>query len=312
MKSFRSTSLRRGFTLIELLIAMAITTIIASVLISITSIAIDSWNRSRAELRAARQAKFMVDSMAKDFESLVTRRGNKFEWLSAKTDTTLPGSNKQKSANASKLIFFTAATDRYEGKINTPDDKGGDVSCVAYNLEYKDPIDGSSTSNFSTFTLNRLLVNPDITFDNLLGKTELEPAFLSYNSLMTDVKNFVCENIYQYSVTFHIEVTKDPGTAKASKLTVPVSLGPTAGSGRVIDFRILGSGIQLAESPTSDVTIDELKAGRVSAVEISLTVISDFGMQQLRGEKNLMGDAMTKFMAKNSFQYSKLVELPCM
>ena len=312
MNTFRPHPFRRGFTLVELLIAMAITTIIATVLISVTAVAIDSWNRSRAELRAARQAKFMVDSMAKDFESLVTRRGNKFEWLSAKTAASLPGSDKQKSSNASKLIFFTAATDRYEGKINTPDDKGGDVSCVAYDLQYKDPIDGGNTSNFATFTLNRLLVNPDQAFDNLLGKTELEPAFQSYNTQMTDVKNFVCENIYQYSVTFHVEVTKNPGTAKATTLSVPVSLGPTAGNGRVIDFRILGSGIQLASSPTSEVTIDELKAGRVAAVEISLTVISDFGMQQLRGEKNLIGNAMIKFMAKNSFQYSKRVELPCM
>lgn len=311
MKTYRSHPLRRGFTLIELLIAMAITTIIASVLISVTSIAIDSWNRSRAELRASRQAKFMVDALAKDFESLVTRRGNKFEWLSAKTAKVLPGSNKQTSANASNLIFFTAATDRYEGKINTPDDKGGDVSCVSYELQYKDPIDGGKTE-FSTFTLNRLLVNPDQAFENLLGKTELETAFQAYSAQMSDLKNFVCENIYQYSVTFHIEVTKDPGTEKASKMTVPVSLGPTAGSGRVTEFRILGSGIEVAASPTTNVTIDELKAGRVSAVEVSLTVISDFGMQQLRSKANLMGDAMTKFMAKNSFQYSKRVELPCM
>ncbi len=311
MKTFRSHPRRCGFTLVELLIAMLITTIIASVLISVTAVAIDSWNRSRAELRAARQAKFMVDTIAKDFESLVTRRGNKFEWLSAKTETTLPGPDRQKSSNASKLIFFTAATDRYEGKINTPDDKGGDVSCVAYNLQYKDPIDGAN-STFSTFTLNRLLVNPDQAFNDLLGKTELEPAFQAYQAQMVDLKNFVCENIYQYSVTFHIEVTKNPGTAKASTLSVPVSLGPTAGSGRVVDFRIQGSGIILAESPTTDVTIDELKAGRVAAVEVSLTVISDFGMQQLRGEKNLLGSAMTKFMAKNSFQYSKRVELPCM
>jgi hypothetical protein len=47
-------------------------------------------------------------------------------------------------------------------------------------------------------------------------------------------------------------------------------------------------------------------------MEVSLTVISDFGMQQLRTRKDLTGDAMIKFMAKNSFQYSKLVELPCM
>jgi prepilin-type N-terminal cleavage/methylation domain-containing protein len=311
MNTFRTRPSRRGFTLIELLVAMGITTIIASVLISITSVAIDAWNRSRAELRAARQAKVMVDSMARDFESLVTRKGNNFEWLYAATPPVLPGSSSQTSANASKLIFFTAATDRYEGKINTLEDKGGDVSCVAYNLEYKNPIDGSN-DKFSTFTLYRLLVNPDQAFESLLGKPALDTAFQAFSANVSDIKNYVCENIYQYSVVFHVEVSKNVGTATATKFTVPVSLGPSAGGGRVIEFRILGSGLQVASSPSADVTIEELKAGRVAAMEVSLTVISDFGMAQLRNGAVLKGNTLTKFMAKNSFQYSKLVELPSM
>ncbi|MDP4645929.1 MAG: type II secretion system GspH family protein, partial [Akkermansiaceae bacterium] len=71
-----SPKARRGFTLIELLVAMAITTLIVTVLVSITSLALDTWNRSRSEIRASRQAKAMVDSMASDFESMVSRRGN--------------------------------------------------------------------------------------------------------------------------------------------------------------------------------------------------------------------------------------------
>lgn len=312
MKIFPTHPARRGFTLIELLLAMAITVLIASVLVSVTAVAIDSWNRSRAEIRAARQAKFMVDAIAKDFESLVTRRGNTYEWLSAKTVARLPGNNTTQSANAANLIFFTAATDRYDGKINTTDDKGGDVSCVAYQLQYRDPISGGSDNTFSTFTLYRLLVNPNDAFENLLGKESLETAFQGYSGKVADLKNFVCENIYQYSMVFHIEVTRDAGAGKVTKLTVPVSLGPTAGSGRVTEFRILGSGLELASAPSSAVTLDELKAGRVAAMEVSLTVISDSGMQQLRNRTDLVGTALTKFMAKNAFQYSKRVELPCM
>ncbi len=311
MKTVSPHPSRRGFTLIELLVAMAITTIIASVLISVTAVAIDAWNRSRAEIRAARQAKHMVDTMARDFESLVTRKGNNFEWLYAATLPVLPGSSNQTSSNASKLIFFTAATDRYEGKINTPDDKGGDVSCVGYNLEYKNPIDGSN-DKFSTFTLYRLLVNPDQAFASLLGKPELNTAFQPFATTVSKLENYVCENIYQYSVVFHVEVTKNAGTATATKFTVPVSLGPTAGGGRVTEFRILGTGLEVATSPNASVTLDELKAGRVAAMEVSLTVISDFGMAQLRNGAVLKGNSLAKFMAKNSFQYSKLVELPCM
>ncbi len=311
MKISRSQPSRCGFTLIELLVAMGITTIIASVLISVTAVAVDAWNRSRAEIRAARQAKHMVDSMAKDFESLVTRKGNAFEWLYAATPPVLPGSTNQTSANASKLIFFTAATDRYNGKLNTPEDRGGDVSCVGYNLAYQNPIDGSK-DQFSTFTLYRLLVNPDATFENLLGKPDLEVAFQSYSSSVADLENYVCENIYQYSVVFHVEVARNVGTPTATKFTVPVSLGPTAGGGRVTQFRLLGTGVVVASAPSASVTVEEIKAGRLAAMEVSLTVISDFGMSQLRNGVTLKGNAMTKFMAKNSFQYSKLVELPSM
>ena len=186
MNTPRNSPAQRGFTLMELMVAMAITTIIVTVLVSITSIAMDTWNRSRSELRAARQAKAMVDSMARDFESLVTRRGNTNEWLSAMSSKTLPGI-KLKSTNAAELIFFSASTDRYDGEIgiNNKKDKGGDVSCIAYRLEYKDPIDQNGNL-FTTFVLNRLLVNPDNTFKDLLGKPDLTAAFAPYTTQLDD------------------------------------------------------------------------------------------------------------------------------
>ena len=81
----------------ELMVAMDITTIIVTVLVSITSIAMDTWNRSRSELRASRQAKAMVDGMVRDFEALIVRRGNAYEWVSAISPTTPPG-DKLKSS----------------------------------------------------------------------------------------------------------------------------------------------------------------------------------------------------------------------
>lgn len=114
MNSPRQSATRRGFTLMELMVAMAITVIIVTVLVSITSIAVDTWNRSRAELRAARQAKAMVESMAADFEAMVTRRGNLNEWFTATSAKTLPG-DKLLSTNAAELVFFSGSTDRYNG-----------------------------------------------------------------------------------------------------------------------------------------------------------------------------------------------------
>lgn len=319
MKSPRTSPIKRGFTLMELMVAMAITTIIVTVLVSITSIALDTWNRSRSELRASRQAKSMIDTMARDFEALVTRRGNANEWLSAITDTsgTDTSGNKLPSTNASKLIFFSAPTDRYNGELagkdqimgNSDDPAGGDVSCVAYQLDYKAPIDSGSTG-FETFVLSRLLVDPKPTFDQLLGVANKDKPLGGKGGVfdgvygttkVSDSANFVCENIYQFTVTFHVQVTDSTKTPPVTD--VPVTLGKDTKS-----LRILGTGI--ITDPVSSNLL--LPSGRVTAVDVSVTVISDFGVDQLKRRVFKDEEAKAKFLAQNSYQYTKQVQLPSM
>lgn len=316
MKTQRNSAAKRGFTLMELMVAMAITTIIVTVLVSITSIALDTWNRSRSELRASRQAKSMIDTLARDFESMVTRKGNTNEWLSAIVDPDLGSlGDKFKSGNAARLIFFTAATDRYNGKIGNPtDDKGGDVSCVGYQLEYRDPIDDGGASKFKTFVLNRLLIDPNKTFTDLLGKTDatksLESVFkAAFGSQLSDPANFVAENVFQFSVTFHVQVT-DPAQTP-SVFTVPVTIG-SSGNSTTKSFVVQGTGIKADEIPGLSVTAAQLAAGRITAMEISATVISDFGIDQLRNRTFSNSDEEAAFLAKNSYEYTKLVQLPSM
>jgi prepilin-type N-terminal cleavage/methylation domain-containing protein len=311
MKNPRTSPAKRGFTLMELMVAMAITTIIVTVLVSITSIALDTWNRSRSELRASRQAKSMIDTMARDFESLVVRRGNTNEWLSAITEPGKIG-DQLESSNASKLIFFTTATDRYNGEIGKATDLGGDVSCVAYGLEYKDPI-ASTSSGFETFVLNRLLVNPDETFNKLLGKAKLDTELPKCTVQLTAPGNFVCENIYQFTITFNVQVTQTTAATPpvTTVVNVPVTIGK-ANTGQTTDsFRITGSGIETNFTGSTAVTADELKAGRVTSMQVSTTVISDFGIDQAKRRK-FDGKQLAEFLAKNSYQYTKLVPLPSM
>ncbi len=320
MKTPRAFQSRRGFTLIELLVAMTITTIIVGVLVSITSIAIDTWNRSRSELRAARQAKTMVDGMVRDFEALVVRKGNANEWLSAVWNQP-SGANEPKSTNTANLIFFTAATDRYNGEIGTTADKGGDVSCVGYRLFYKDPI-SQSGNEFKTFVLNRILVNPDATFQNLLGKTDLDTAFAApYSNDLGNVENFVCENVFQFTVSFKIEVTKNTTTPPAApvyrKFVIPVDMFESNKDQKVKEFSLLGTGINADVAAVTidgvEIKADEIKAGLLTAVEISLTVLSDGGVNLLRKSPTKVdGTDGAAWLAKNSFQYSKLIQLPGM
>ena len=333
MKTQHPTRLR-GFTLMELMVAMAITTIIVTVLVSITSIALDTWNRSRSELRASRMGKMMVDYMARDLESLVTRRGNSNEWLSAIVDPELSkiGSAGLKSTNASRLIFFTAPTDRYDGNagISTSGkggDKGGDVCCVAYTLEWKRPVQVGA-SKFRTIVLNRKLVDPLPTFGEgkpgeanykpLLGVTSftnsLDSVFIGYYDLgkISNPANYTSENIYQFSITFQVQVTDSSGTTPIVR-TVPMVMG----SNGIKSFRVLGTGIVAKDSLGNDYSgpyFDLVPSGRVTAAMISLTVLSDLAVDQIQeGKREFKDDkAKAEFLAKNSYNFSKLVQLPGM
>lgn len=322
MKTQLNLPAKRGFTLIELLVAMAITTIIVTVLVSITSVALDTFNRSRSELRASRQAKSMIDSMARDLESLVVRSGNTSQWLSAIGGIPNAIGGKLQSTSASKLIFFTAATDRYDGAIGGVADKGGDVSCVAYDFRYDDPI--RAGGEFKTFVLNRLLVNPDEAFNHLLGTTDVEVAdknlaavFDTYEGTQTSdkslnsPKNFICENIFQFSITFNVQVadSKTPG----AMVNIPITVGPTATDTgpNVQRFEMFGNKLRVSDS-ANNYAPDVLETGRVTAVTVSATAISDAGIEQLRVRPSLQSDSgqRSEFLTKNTYQYSKTIQIP--
>ncbi len=322
-KSSKTTG--KGFTLIELLVAMAITTIIITILVSITGLSLDTWNRSRSEIRASRQAKAMIDSMSRDLESLVVRKGNNFEWLYAKFNP--PGDSPKdqyESPSAADFVFFTAATDRYDGNIGPdfPNSKG-DVSTVVYQLTYKDPIGGGSNDKFKTFVLYRKLINPDVTFGvtpdpGILGTQFTE----SGNGLLTtaqnagaavdDDTNFICENVYQFNLTFHVEVAKPDG----SLITVPVQLGAVGEDKATNLFKVGGSGLHMDDinrtySNLSKAELNKaLKVGRLTSVEISLSVITDFGLRQMQSPRDIDENDLDEFIAENTYQYSKLVPVP--
>ena len=168
--------------------------------------------------------------------------------------------------------------------------------------------------------LYRKIVNPNVTFANILGQASIKgPLEVAVNTGDTGSEvdkevNFICENVYQFTVTFHVNTTiTNPGPPISTRIaSVAVPVGNKDSDGLIKEFRITGNGIQTTFSPsgTGAPTNAQLKAGRLAAAEISITVLSDFGIQQMRRRSDLTGAKLAEFIAKHSYQYSKVVQLP--
>ncbi|NNC88694.1 MAG: prepilin-type N-terminal cleavage/methylation domain-containing protein [Akkermansiaceae bacterium] len=308
------SSRQRGFTLAELIVAMGITAILLSLLVTVTSVAVDGWRVSRNKVRASRQAQAALQQLTRDLESMVVRAGNNFEWLHVSVEDSPPGPENNadlRSPNSSKIIFFTAATDRYDGEINTAKDKGGDVSCVGYRLFYKDPITNSTDEDLAVFVLYRDLVNPDVTFQNLLATEDLPGAFELGEAAVGISENFICENIYEMSVVFQVQYTErrnQGGTEKLVIQQVRVPVLSTSATEAVKEFSIRGNGIEVVtEGAGSEPPV--YAKGRVTAVDVSISVLSDAGLGTLR-RASMDAETRAKFLAKNTYRYTKSIMVP--
>ncbi|MDA7888063.1 type II secretion system GspH family protein [Akkermansiaceae bacterium] len=299
--SQRSTR-RKGFTLAELLVAMTITIVLVTLTITITGTAIDAWRGARTEIRAASQAKIMLDALGSDLESMILRRNNEYEWLHADSKGDDIGPEDQPSPNAGRLIFFTAAADRYNGEVgNEAVDNGGDVCAVSYQLAYTDPVFGGEDDKTSTFVMYRALLNPDETFRGLLGEVDLDEAFRS-KSTGNEPVDFICENIYELTVTFVVEYIDSNDEKKTVRIPV---MATTKGQNAVREFEINGTRIKANGRDSVP-----YKYGSVVAVDLSITVISDPGLRILKNSPFADDEAKAKFIAQNGYRYSKTVLTP--
>ncbi|MCP5534953.1 MAG: type II secretion system protein [Akkermansiaceae bacterium] len=293
-----------GFTLIELLVAMSITVVLIGVLVYLTAISMDTYRDSRNEVRASRQAKEALETIAKDLESMVSRRdGNTYEWLYAGEEGfSNMGPSGKEITNTSQLIFFTGATDRYNGQIGVNGvDNGGDVSCVSYRLVYRDQIGDTNDDKFAVFSFYRHLVDPDDAFE-LLAVNDLESA---YSTKFNDgdaltANNFLVENIYEFTLTFLVEYT--PSGSNTTKIE-RVSLRQN-GKDNYTEFRLKGNKIQATGPGAGVIAIEN---GVIVGAEVSITVLTDRGITLA---KNVSPEIWERERKKHSYHYTKTITTP--
>lgn len=305
-----------GFSLVELLVAMTITALIVVSLASVSSMAMNTWSRSKGEIRASQQAKVLLDQLAKDFESMVVRRGNNYEWLLAQA----AGTSANMATNVPTLTFYTAATDRYDGNIgNHTFDLGGDVSLVNYVHTIRDNFNlpDSDPDSIRSYMLARRLIDPKATFDSYLGRNNLASA-ATFTSFRREEQ--LSENIGAYTLTFNFEFpVANPGPGMPKSEIVPVTLtNSTVGnSASVKSIKIQGDRVTFDPSPSNWPALSPgllTDNPKLVSVGMAVTVFTDNGMRRIAaafkaGNMAAVTNQKAAMYNKESFTYTRVVKV---
>lgn len=316
---------RRGFTLIELMTAMAITGMLVVVIMQLTNQSIDLWRAVSEDVSTSTRSRAALQTLSRDFESFQMRGyDNKYQWLFAKADESMDNVPKGlKIPRSAQCVFFACAPDRNPSVSSSTSlrknyrearahnrETQGDVNAIGYRLMFRDQIlnmpgvDGNDKGVYPLFSLYRQVVPPRQTFEQLLGKENLESAYVRFEQ--DDEKNFLCENILELNITFTIRYAASKADAEEGR----------------VDYEVVSVPIVASHRRTNKVAVfgDRIEAGgttyenaRIESAMISITVLTEEGaamVEQIRQGRRRAPKKIADFFAKYTRSYSRLVSVP--
>ncbi|MBE6414990.1 MAG: prepilin-type N-terminal cleavage/methylation domain-containing protein [Akkermansiaceae bacterium] len=316
---------RRGFTLIELMTAMAITGMLVVVIMQLTNQSIDLWRAVSEDVSTSSRSRAALQTLSRDFESFQMRGyDNKYQWLFAKADERMDNVPKGLQIPRSvQCVFFACAPDRNPSVSSSTSlrmnyrearahnrDTQGDVNAIGYRLMFRDQIlnmpgvDGNDKGVYPLFSLYRQVVPPRQTFEQLLGKDNLESAYVRFEQ--DDEKNFLCENILEMNITFTIRYAASKADAEEGRVDYDVVSVPIVASHRRTN-KVAVYGDRIVAGGTT------YENARIESAMISITVLTEEGaamVEQIRQGRRRAPRKIADFFAKYTRSYSRLVSLP--
>lgn len=316
---------RRGFTLIELMTAMAITGMLVVVIMQLTNQSIDLWRAVSEDVSTSSRSRAALQTLSRDFESFQMRGyDNKYQWLFAKADESMDNVPKGlQIPRSAQCVFFACAPDRNPSVSSSTSlrknyrearahnrDTQGDVNAIGYRLMFRDQIlnmpgvDGNDKGVYPLFSLYRQVVPPRQTFEQLLGKDNLESAYVRFEQ--DDEKNFLCENILELNITFTIRYAASKADAEEGRVDYDVVSVPIVASHRRTN-KVAVYGDRIVAGGTT------YENARIESAMISITVLTEEGaamVEQIRQGRRRAPRKIADFFAKYTRSYSRLVSLP--
>lgn len=250
---------QQGFTLVEVMVSSLLTLMVMGMLFGVLMGTIDAWEGGTSRLRSAGDARLALDILKTDLESMVVRQTQyNQEWLVSEPVLV-------EGLQSTRLLFFAPAMDRKQ-------DDPGDIVAISYQTALQDPI--SPGSNFEPiFGLYKGMTDTLVAFNFALGITDLKtfwdnssnPLQFSWGETMTpvelalDTRGFLAPNVVRFELSWWIRDLQNPSD-------------PLTRFGPEREIR-LSNELYVDGNPTP------LK-GKIEAVEVNLTSISDEGMRR--------------------------------
>jgi len=304
----------RGFTLIELMVSMVITVILLTILFNVTALSSDNFTRAKGKLKMSRVADQVFDQLEIDIASAVIQNEDKhWFYAGAPIDTATTVGLGLDFPNATSLVFYTAAIDKYDGIIGvTGVDLGGDVSIVNYKQNFVDPLatlsEGISELDSTTEAkpmLFREIFSPNEAFDGLIATI---PEVDTETGEVSDVRtvwkeifgspdssedfNFsqvLGDGVYGLTTGFELEFNRtDPSTGLSERERKIVFIRPSAteSSEGVGTFLNIGVGGVISDEeslfdPDEFTPREGITNIRVKNMILSLTLLDEVGMNYI-------------------------------
>lgn len=172
---------RPGFTLIEIMVATAISVFLVVGVVQIASSSITAYNNAMSVVSTTAVSRQVLDTLESDIQSAVLRNDGNV-WMECISENNPDPSTKGNfDAGACQALYlFSTPTDRDRFKPGATGaarvEYAGDVCAVRYRVMNDTPLPTGLSTTDKAYCLNRLIVNSEDTFKNILTKITDENA----------------------------------------------------------------------------------------------------------------------------------------
>lgn len=269
----------------ELLVAIAITTVLMVLLMSMVGTASDAWRLGRARLATNSEGAVAMQTFCRDLQSAILRSSPVgATWL--EVESTGDQGDKGVTAPTVAIRFLSPVLDRET--LFDPDPTttlAGDVCGVSYQVAFQDPLPAAS-GEMNMFGLYRQVRSPRETFDNLLGRTTLSNGFSNPPS----PQDYLAGDILDFAVSFTFE------RADGSRVILPPNT----------EFQLTSAGVTTSFSGLSG---NQGLGARVVMAQINVTILDESGAEQIRTAGLRGSQTLEQFIDEHGYQFSQQVQL---